>query len=276
MKFPKPYQNWQPRPFIQFSALLTIAELLALVFWPEFWPWILAVFILDHSALMFAGFWPRCNWIGANWTRLPAAAVQRGEVAITVDDGPDPEVTPAVLDLLDQLQVKASFFCIGARAKAHPELCREIVQRGHSVENHTLRHRHTFSVLSVGAYFAELDAAQTCLTEITGVTPRFFRAPAGLRNPLLDPVLSRLSLTLASWSRRGFDTRETDPDKVLARLLKDLKAGDILLLHDGNAARTQEGQPVMLRVLPPLIEAIRLAGLKPVTLVESLEPDIRS
>ena len=115
----------------------------------------------------------------------------------------------------------------------------------------------------------ELQLAQETLTAITGVRPRFVRAPAGLRNPLLDPVLPGLGLRLASWTRRGFDTLTTDPDLLLARLLKNLAAGDILLLHDGNAARTRGGEPIILAVLPVLLERIAAAGLTPVTLPEA-------
>jgi hypothetical protein len=95
---------------------------------------------------------------------------------------------------------------------------------------------------------------------------------AGLRNPFLDPVLHGLGLRLATWSRRGFDTRESDPDKVLRRLSQGLAAGDILLLHDGNAARTASGQALILAVLPALLDAIRTQGLNPVTLAQACKP----
>ena len=104
------------------------------------------------------------------------------------------------------------------------------------------------------------------LTAITGQAPRFFRAPAGLRSPLLDPVLSRLGLRLATWTRRGFDTGVRDPERVTRRLLRGLGAGHILLLHDGHAARGPDGEPLLLRVLPDVLEAVAAAGLRPVTL----------
>jgi peptidoglycan/xylan/chitin deacetylase (PgdA/CDA1 family) len=226
--------------------------------------------VIDHLLVTFAGLWPCCAWLGPNWTRLPAAAAERREIAITIDDGPEPAVTPAVLDLLDRHGVKATFFCIGERARGRPALCREIAQRGHAVENHTMYHRHHFSLRSPWGYVAELQAAQDALAAITGERPVFFRAPAGLRNVFLDPVLERFGLRLASWTRRGFDTRERDPQAVLAKLLDGLQGGDILLLHDGNAARTASGQPVILAVLPPLLTAIAAAKLRPVTLREAL------
>ena len=98
----------------------------------------------------------------------------------------------------------------------------------------------------------------------------FFRAPAGLRNPFLDPVLARLGLTLASWSARGFDTRIGDAERVRQALLRGLQAGAILLLHDGNAARSPRGIPVILEVLPAVLEAAAAAGLRLVTLRDAL------
>ena len=108
----------------------------------------------------------------------------------------------------------------------------------------------------------ELETAQHTLSQITGQRPVFFRAPAGLRNPFLDPVLARLGLTLASWSARGFDTRIGDAERVNKSLLHKLRPGAILLLHDGNAARSPLGIPVILDVLPALLESAAAAGLR--------------
>jgi len=115
----------------------------------------------------------------------------------------------------------------------------------------------------------ELQAAQDTLTVITGQRPMFFRAPAGLRNPLLDPVLHRLGLQLVSWSVRGFDTRIGNVERVRIRLLSGLRAGAILLLHDGNAARAPAGIPVILEVLPAVLAAAAAANLHFVTLREA-------
>ena len=192
-------------------------------------------------------------------------------MALTFDDGPDPLVTPRVLDLLEAAGVRGSFFCIGERAARHPNLCREMVQRGHGVENHTQTHGHGFSLLGPRRLAQEIRSAQETLAAITGQAPRFFRAPAGLRNPLLDPVLSRLGLHLATWTRRGFDTRARDPERVTGRLLRGLAAGDILLLHDGNAGRCADGGPMVVEVLPRLLQRVAALGLRPVTL-RSLAP----
>lgn len=256
--------------YVTASAALHAAAGAALLLSPSAWPWALGAIGANHLVLTGGGLWPRSRWLGRNWTRLPEAAVARREVAITIDDGPDPEVTPAVLDLLDARGARATFFAIGSAAVRHPTLCREIVRRGHSVQNHSDRHSHAFSLLGPRALAREIGAAQGRLADIVGEAPRFFRAPAGLRNPFLPLVLDRLGLELVSWTRRGYDTKRREADRVLARLCDDLRAGDILLLHDGHAARTEAGQPVVLAVLPALLARLDAAGLRPTILGEAL------
>ncbi len=236
---------------------------------PHLWPWWLAGTAVNHAVVTTAGLWPRSSVLGPNWTQLPAIPRNANAIALTLDDGPDPDVTPKVLDLLDTYGARATFFLIGERARRYPALTREIVARGHAVENHSQKHVHTFSVSAMGALSREVDAAQHTLTELTGERPAFFRAPAGLRNVFLEPVLQKLDLRLAAWTRRGFDTRERDPDIVAERLLRNLAPRDILLLHDGDAAITRDGQPVLLSVLPRVFDAAAHQGLRFVTLREA-------
>jgi peptidoglycan/xylan/chitin deacetylase (PgdA/CDA1 family) len=264
--------GWRPTPLISGSGALHLAAAGLAAAVPATWPLALAAVVVDQALLTAAGLWPRSTLLGPNWVRLPSQAAARGEFAITIDDGPDPEVTPRVLDLLDRYRAKVTFFCIGERAARHPELCWEAVRRGHSVENHSQRHLHHFALLGIGAMAREVEAGQETLAAITGQRPCFFRAPAGLRNPLFDPVRARYGVQLVSWSRRGFDTREGDAQRVAARLLRGLRGGDILLLHDGNAALTTSGRPVIVEVLPRLLEAAAVAGLHAVTLRSTLAP----
>ncbi len=265
--------SWRPALLAQASAVCHLGAGVTVAAVPAAWPWALGAVTLNHVVIAASGLWPRSKWLGDNIVRLPDAAVERREVALTIDDGPDPEVTPAVLDLLDAHHARATFFCIAENARRHPALCREIVRRGHSVQNHTQRHSHTFSFLGRGGFAREIGRAQATLADITGQVPRFFRAPAGLRNPFLGPVLQRLDLQLVSWTRRGFDTVQRQPARVLERLSKDLAAGDILLLHDGNAARAPDGQPVLLEVLPELLGRFAQNDLRAVTLPDAVPPD---
>ena len=256
---------WRPAPLIRGSVALHIAAAGAALARPQWWPWALSAVVADHLLLTAAGLWPRSKLLGPNWTRLPAASGEPS-IAITVDDGPDPEITPRVLALLDEHRVRATFFCVGERVTRHAALAREIVQRGHAIENHSQRHLHRFSLLGPRALADEIARAQQAILTATGEVAQFFRAPAGLRNPFLEPVLARANLRLVSWTRRGFDTVSASAQRVLGRLTRRLQAGDILLLHDGHAARTARGSAVILEVLPPLLAAIDAAGLTPVTL----------
>jgi peptidoglycan/xylan/chitin deacetylase (PgdA/CDA1 family) len=249
-----------------------VAALAWLLVATQEWRWAATLVLLSQLMLMAASLWPRSTCLGANLVRLPTAAIQRAEVAITIDDGPDPEVTPQVLDILAQRGIQATFFCIGERAAAHPELCHSILAAGHRIENHGARHPTLCSLSGPAGWRREIEGGQHMLQRITGQTPRFYRAVAGLRNPFLDPVLHGLGLQLATWTRRGFDTRERDPEKVLRRLTQSLSAGDILLIHDGHAARTPAGEALIVAVLPKLLDAIRAHGLTPVTLAHACGP----
>jgi peptidoglycan/xylan/chitin deacetylase (PgdA/CDA1 family) len=235
---------------------------------PHWWPWALSALVADHLLLVASGLWPRSHLLGPNWTHLPPG--QGGAVAITIDDGPDPEVTARVLDLLDEHQARATFFCIGERVDRHPALARAIVARGHEIGNHSYRHLMRFSLLGPRGVGLEIARAQEAIGAATGETAHFFRAPAGLRNPFLEPALTRANLQLVSWTRRGFDTVSGSAGRVLGSLTRHLHEGDILLLHDGHAARTATGAPVILEVLPRLLRALATARLAPITLRAAL------
>lgn len=260
---------WPWPPLVSASVGLHVAAGAAALWVPGAAPWALGAVVADHAVLTAAGLWPRSRLLGPNVTRLPGTAAHW---ALTLDDGPDPETTPAVLDLLAELGLKATFFCIAERARRAPALVRRIVDAGHSVQNHSRRHRHDFSLSGPRAFEREIGGAQAVLADLTGRLPHCFRAPAGLRNPMLDPVLHRLGLQLVSWTRRGFDTREGRPSVVLERLATGLAAGDILLLHDGHARRGPSGRAVLLDVLPALARLCRERGLTAVTLADALPP----
>ncbi len=197
---------------------------------------------------------PRCTLISPNMVRLPPDAIARREIALTFDDGPHEEVTPQILDHLDLYNAKATFFCIGEKVAAHPELVAEIVRRGHSVENHSYHHRTLFAFNGPKRLKRDIMNAQKAIQDAAfGVAPRFFRAPFGFRSPFLGAILRKLALQHVAWTRRGYDTTCGNPDTVLNRLSRNLAAGDILLLHDSNTRRTATGHLLVLEVLPRLL-----------------------
>lgn len=253
-------------PVIRISTFFHAVCIAVLAAQPAWWPWLVTGVAGNHLLLAVAVFFPRGRLLGPNLTRLPASAIRRREVCLTFDDGPDPAVTPRVLELLDRYRAKASFFCIGEKAAAFPAIVKDIARRGHSVENHSYRHSHAFAFYGVARLRREVMASQVAITSICGRSPAFFRAPAGFRGVLLDPVLAGCGLRYVSWTRRGFDAVRRDPAPVLRRLTRGLGAGDVLLLHDGASARMRGGEPVVLAVLASLLAELSARGLIAVSL----------
>lgn len=256
-------RSYRPTPFVIGIAALHAAGAVALAAAPQHWPAVAGTLVASHVVLAGVSLWPQSRLLGPNRSRLPESAARRGEVALTFDDGPDPEVTPRVLELLDRTGARATFFCIGRRVEARPDLAAEIVRRGHRIENHTWSHPHGFAWYLPAAQRRELLRSQEAIERAAGRAPELFRPPAGFRNPLTERELCRAGLTLASWTRRGYDTVEREPGEILRRLLDGLAAGDVLLLHDGSAV-TGGGNPVVLEVLPRLLEELEARGLKAV------------
>lgn len=179
-----------------------------------------------------------------------ARRVEGQDVLITIDDGPDPEDTPTMLDLLDQYDRKAVFFVIGDKVRKFPELAREIVKRGHELGNHTMTHPAA-SMWGAGSVRTrrEIEECNRAIEEVTGKKPRWYRAPAGHRNWFTHPVLKELGLDLVGWQKRGFDTVRGDIPSIVKCITKGARGGDILLLH--------EATPVAKEVLAEVLEELK-------------------
>jgi peptidoglycan/xylan/chitin deacetylase (PgdA/CDA1 family) len=251
-------------PFVKLSFGLHVAGVAALFIAPGTWPIVASGMLLDHVVVLMAGRFPGSRLLGRNVRKLPTVSVERSQMALTFDDGPDPRVTPLILDILDDHGARATFFCIGERAERHPEIVAEIVRRGHLVENHSYRHPYLFAFYGSRAQHREILRAADVIEPLAGRRPSLFRPPAGIRNPLLEPALVASGATLVSWSRRGFDAVSTDPDGIARRLDKGVRPGSILALHDG---RGREGaNPIVLEVLPRVLSLVHERGLEPVPL----------
>lgn len=220
------------RPYFRLG-LLALSQVAALaLWWLVGWPLGLAVLLVTHGAVLWSTFHPRSQLFCPALVRLPGAAPR---VWLTIDDGPSDETRP-MLDLLDAHGAKATFFVVGERARARPELVREIVCRGHGLGNHSDSHpQAAFWRLGPATLEREIAANQRSLAELAGAPPRWFRSVVGHTNPFIAPVLARHGLTRVAWSARGFDGVRCTPDRVLARIVPDLKPGAIVLLHEGAA-----------------------------------------
>ena len=226
----------------------------ALAIAPETAPQIGLALATNHAVIAAAGMFPRSRWLGPNMSRLPPE-VSPGILALTFDDGPDPEGTPAVLDLLERRGHRATFFCIGRRALQHRALVASIRSRGHGVENHSYTHPNTFSFHGPGGLHREIHRGQQALERACGERPRFFRAPVGIQNPFLAAAVADEALMLVSWTRRGFDTVSKDARRVAGRLIgPGLAGGDILLLHDR--------MPVTIDALTIVLDEMEARGLR--------------
>lgn len=154
-------------------------------------------------------------------------------VALTFDDGPDPATTPALLDELKSLGITATFFCVGERVAAHPDIARRIVEEGHLIANHSHRHSNGTNFLCFGCLRRELMHCQRAIHRATKRQPRFFRSPMGLTNPDYEFTLQRLGLIHVAWEFRALD-RGRPADKIVERILTKLRPGTIIVLHDGG------------------------------------------
>lgn len=190
----------------------------------------LTALVASHLAFLWGTLWPTSRLFGPVLTRLPT---QERVLWLTIDDGPSVE-TPAVLDLLDAHGAKATFFLVGDRALASPELVREIVRRGHGIGNHSASHPAAwFWALGPARMRDEIERAQAAITGITGTPPCWFRSVVGMTNPFVAFSLRRLGLARVAWSARGFDGVAGNVDRVIARIAKGLQPGAIVLMHEG-------------------------------------------
>jgi peptidoglycan/xylan/chitin deacetylase (PgdA/CDA1 family) len=224
-----PKYNWLRKCILAFAVIAPIWTIIVLQF-----DWVLALvpLFISHLLLLYPTLVPHSQWWGPV---LRSFETSGKEVWITIDDGPTPEHTEQILDLLDRYQARATFFVIGMRAKKYPQLIEKILERGHHVSNHTLTHPSgSFWRALEPRVFAEIDGCANVIGRQQFKSRAYFRAPAGLKNFFVHRVLQRRSMHLIGWTARGFDTGKRPPDKVASRIIKRVRPGAIVLLHEGH------------------------------------------
>lgn len=188
----------------------------------------------------YGAAWPRAQLFGPAVCRTDSA----DRLAITFDDGPNPAITPRLLDLLDRYEARATFFLIGRYVRECPDLVREIAARGHAIGNHTQHHLNLFG-LGPAAIRRELLDCSQAIAAVTGNSPRWFRPPFGFRNPWLAGQARTLKLTTVMWTRIAGDWRAPSSRWLIPRMAgiaanarrnegRPEAGGDILCLHDGG------------------------------------------
>ena len=218
-----------------------------------------------------ACFFPQTNFL------LPV--ISRGQtgkdlVALTFDDGPAEPTTRQILDLLDKYSVKATFFVSGINALRYPEIIKDIVSRGHSIGNHSLSHNPFLMLTSFNNLYREISALQEILRKM-GINTRAFRPPVGIVNPKLSPILDKLGMFCVTFSCRAFDAGNFHVKDLASKILKKVKADDIIMLHD-VLPRKKEDRTGLLPEIELLLAGIIVKGLRIVPLSDLINKEVMS
>jgi peptidoglycan/xylan/chitin deacetylase (PgdA/CDA1 family) len=248
-------------------------------------PWVIeapAVIAVAAAGLAaYGAVHPRAQLFGATvcGTNSPR------KLAITFDDGPNPAITPKLLDLLDRYQARATFFLIGRFVRECPELVRETVARGHVVGNHTETHPNLFR-LSSTQILVELRLCHDAISNTIGAPPKWFRPPYGARNPWVIPTAKDLGYRTAMWTLIPGDWKSVSAEWLIPRMEPIAKhaqqisgtnaaahsngTGDILCLHDGNHRELNGDRAHTLAALEHWLPRWRDLGLEFVTIDEAV------
>jgi chitin deacetylase len=190
-------------------------------------------------------------------------------IALTFDDGPWPQMTSKVLDILKKQNVKATFFVVGKQVEKHPQLVKQTVAEGHAIGNHSWSHQYHHYSPSAAAH--ELDKTAALVHKLTGVKTSLFRPPAGILNNGLVASAHQKKYAVVMWSVDSKDWRSgrTTKQALVDNSLKEAKSGGIVLLHDGGGDRSET-----IEALPQLITQLKKHGYTFVTVPELLEKGV--
>lgn len=190
------------------------------------------------------------------------------QVALTFDDGPDPEVTPRVLDVLGAHGARATFFMIGKHLERALPIGARAVAEGHELGNHSWAHSYLQNFYSVRTLLTDIERTQSLIQTLTKTTAApLYRAPVGLKSPRLARAAHARSLNVVAWSVHSRDTIDRSPSSVAERVLAKIRPGDIVLMHDGHqnaGAHRRSGA----ESLPLILQGLRARGLHAVTVSE--------
>jgi peptidoglycan-N-acetylglucosamine deacetylase len=219
------------------------------------------------TALGFGMLHPKVAMFGPQHSH---GSRQAGQVALSFDDGPHPDYTPRIAEVLAKGRAQATFFCIGELAEKHPEVARALVSAGHELGNHTWSHNTFKHLFSAAALTDDLRRCQTLLTSL-GTAPRWYRPAVGIRNPPVHAAARALGLEVVMWSGAARDGAWMFDEARALRLARQAQAGDILVLHDGLRGTRAKVRETTIRFLPTLLEALHARGLQPVTVSQLLQ-----
>lgn len=208
-----------------------VAKLISAALWlTDHRPAATIVFFAPDPFVLYAVLVPSAQGLVRVFTHF---VTQRPTVWLTIDDGPNEQDTPRILDLLDRHRARATFFVIGEHAARWPHLITEILRRGHQIGHHTHTHPvRSFWCASQARLAAELDRTLDVLQTL-GTRPHLFRAPVGIKHFFLARALKQRGLQCVGWSVRSGDCRTESPEHLVAGIARHLRPGAIILLHEG-------------------------------------------
>ena len=217
-----------------------------------------ALALAGSSILLTPTLWRNCPLFGDIVTTFDT--VQR-EVWLTIDDGPNPNETPANLDVLRKYNARATFFVIGRNVLRWPTLAKSIVEHGHEIQNHTFSHDVSrFWMATPRRVQKEISLCNEAIFSVTGIQPSKFRVPVGLANPFVHSMVEKAGLQMVGWSASGNDGIPHDPDKVIQKIFYALSPGKIILLHESSLPHHPPGQRA--KTLESLLMKLEVAGYK--------------
>lgn len=242
---------------IQILAALVVIAVLWLGDPPTSW-WIAGLVAFSATSLIVWGIFDVNSslWAPTLW-HVPGI----NAVALTFDDGPDPEFTSRVLEILAREKVTATFFVVGERALVHRDLLCEIDRQGHLVGNHSFSHAWNITFALRAGLTREITRCNDAIEAAIGKRPRFYRAPFGFKNPALGDVMAIQGMTCVGWQVRGFDAVRSNPSTIARRLVLKAKPGGILLFHDGSGLQGTRDRSATLEALPMIIDGLRARGI---------------
>jgi peptidoglycan/xylan/chitin deacetylase (PgdA/CDA1 family) len=209
----------------------------------------------------------RSQWLGpSDWH----GRTNTSAVALTFDDGPSAD-TERILEVLDRYDAKATFFMLGRQVERFPQIARRVLAEGHGVGNHSYSHP-SFIFTRASETRSQMERGHEAITNVLGVPPTLARPPYGARTPAYFDVTRKLRLRTVLWSLSAFDWSQKDHVKIARRVLRKVKPGTIIVLHDADNTGRCDRTPTV-NALSLILEGLRARGLKIAPLSQILEPD---
>lgn len=225
-----------------------------------------------HALLMADGiFRPASSLL---YPTLIRGRSDQPHVSLTFDDGPDPEITPRLLDMLAEHQARATFFVIGRQLEKSLAIGKRMLDEGHELGNHSWHHSRLQNFYSTAGHAAEMDRCSQLIKSVTGQAREpLYRPPVGLKSPAMARAAQKRNLTAVAWSIHSRDTIMRDANAIARNILRRVRPGDIVLLHDGHDLDNRH-RPIIHEIVPPLLRGLQELGLKSVP-VSELSADTR-